>query len=105
MHRLTILISLLTIFLFHSFANNQFVGDGKTLNTQALQQAIDEISNNGGGCLTLTPGTYLTGMLIMKSNVELHLEAGATLLGSTNPYDYDAPKGIGKRGDLSLIHI
>lgn len=104
MHKLTVLISLLTIFFFHSFANNQFVGDGKTLNTQALQQAIDEISNNGGGCLTLTPGTYLTGMLIMKSNVELHLEAGATLLGSTNPYDYDAPKGIGKRGDED-VHV
>lgn len=56
--------------------------------TQQLQQAINQISEKGGGRLTLTKGTYLTGGLILRSGVELHLEEGATLLGSTNPYDY-----------------
>ena len=62
--------------------------DGQTLCTAWLQQAIDSISRSGGGRLTLTAGRYLTGSLILRTGVELHLEKGATLLGSTNPYDY-----------------
>lgn len=62
--------------------------DGKTLCTQQLQQAIDAIYKKGGGRLVLTKGTYLTGGLMLRSGVELYLEEGATLLGSTNPYDY-----------------
>ena len=62
--------------------------DGITLCTQQLQQAIDSISDSGGGRLTLTRGTYLSGGLMLRSGVELHLEEGATLLGSTNPFDY-----------------
>ena len=62
--------------------------DGKTLCTQHLQQAIDAIYKKGGGRLLLTKGTYLTGGLMLRSGVELYLEEGATLLGSTNPYDY-----------------
>ena len=62
--------------------------DGKTLCTAQLQQAIDRISNSGGGRLTLTAGTYLSGSLMLRSGVELHFEEGAMLLGSTNPYDY-----------------
>ena len=38
--------------------------------------------------MTLTKGIYLSGGLMLRSGVELHLEEGATLLGSTNPYDY-----------------
>ena len=63
--------------------------DGKTLCTKQLQQAIDRISENGGGRLTLGPGTYLTGCIQMRSGVELYLEEGATILGSTNPRDYE----------------
>ena len=62
--------------------------DGKTLCTQALQQAIDAIYKKGGGRLVLTEGAYLTGGLMLRAGVELHLDEGATLLGSTNPYDY-----------------
>ena len=61
---------------------------GRTLCTRQLQQAIDRISENGGGRLTLTAGRYLTGGLMLRSGVELYLEEGATLLGSTNSYDY-----------------
>lgn len=72
--------------------------DGKTLCTQQLQQAIDAIYKKGGGRLTLKPGVYLTGSLMLRSGVELHLEEGATLLGSTNPYDY-TPVDVGDTDD------
>ena len=62
--------------------------DGRTLCTQQLQKAIDKISKKGGGRLVLSKGTYLTGGLLLHSGVELYLEEGAVLLGSTNPYDY-----------------
>ena len=80
------------------------MNDGVTLNTRILQKGIDSLAAMGGGCLRLTEGTYLTGMLTMKSNVELWLDEGATLLGSTNPYDYDQPTGVGKRGDED-VHL
>ncbi len=62
--------------------------DGKTLCTTQLQQTIDRIAKKGGGTLVLSPGTYLTGSIFLKSGVTLKLEKGALLLGSPNPYDY-----------------
>ncbi|MFR3276163.1 glycoside hydrolase family 28 protein [Phocaeicola plebeius] len=64
------------------------VGDGKTLNTQSLQSAIDALHAKGGGQLYFPAGRYLTGSLQLKSNVTLYLEKEAMLLGSTSPYDY-----------------
>ena len=62
--------------------------DGTTLCTLQLQRAIDRVCNNGGGRLDVTPGKYLTGSIMLKSGVELHLMNGAVILGSTNPKDY-----------------
>ncbi len=64
------------------------IADGTTLNTAALQKLVDKVSASGGGRIVFTPGRYLTGQVDIKSGVELHLQAGATLLGSTSPYDY-----------------
>jgi len=64
------------------------VNDGKTLNTQAIQKAIDEASQNGGGLVVFPKGKYLTGSIILKSEVTLFLEDDAVILGSTNPNDY-----------------
>ncbi|WP_420399227.1 glycoside hydrolase family 28 protein [Flagellimonas sp.] len=64
------------------------VGDGNTLNTDALQALIEKAAQKGGGTLVFPEGSYLTGSLEMKSNVSLYLMEGATLLGSTNPYHY-----------------
>ena len=64
------------------------VGDGKTLNTQALQAAIDSCSA-AGRRVVVAGGAFLTGNLTLRSNLHLHIEAGATLLGSGNPEDYD----------------
>jgi polygalacturonase len=64
------------------------VGDGVTLNTASIQQAIDACSAAGGGRVVLGRGSFLTGTLVMKSHVELHLKKRAVLLGSTDPAHY-----------------
>ena len=62
--------------------------NGTTMNTTAIQKAIDYIHEQGGGRLVFYVGRYLTGSIELKSNVTIHLNEGAVLLGSTNPYDY-----------------
>ncbi len=64
------------------------IGDGRTLNTEAFQKVIDKVSRDGGGRIILTAGKYLTGEINLKSNVEIHLEKDAVILGSISPYDY-----------------
>jgi len=59
-------------------------GDGKTKDTQAIQKAVDAASQAGGGTVLLPIGTYLSGTIRLKSNVTLHFDRGATLLGSTD---------------------
>lgn len=63
--------------------------NGTTLNTTAIQKAIDYIHEKGGGTLRFYVGRYLTGSIILKSNVTILLEEGAVLVGSTNIYDYN----------------
>lgn len=64
-------------------------GDGVTNDRAAIQAAIDAVSRAGGGTVTF-PGTYtyLTGNLLLKSNVTLNLAGGATIRQSQNPSDY-----------------
>ncbi len=64
------------------------IADAKTLNTKAIQSAIDKCHNDGGGRVLVEGGTYMFGTVIMRSNVELHIAAGATLLGSPSCEDY-----------------
>lgn len=64
------------------------LGDGKTLDTRAINAAIDDCHATDGGVVYLPPGTYLSGAVVLKSNVTLYLEAGATLLGSGKLSDY-----------------
>lgn len=63
-------------------------GEGTSMDTVALQRAIDTAASAGGGVVTFPPGRYLSGSLWLKSHVTLQLEAGATLLGSPNRKDY-----------------
>jgi len=66
-------------------------GDGKTLDTKAIQKAIDAAAKQGGGRVELpAPGVYLSGTLHLRSNIDFHVAAGATLLGSPNIKDYDS---------------
>jgi polygalacturonase len=62
--------------------------DGKTINTIAIQKAIDAAFKNKGGRVVFPKGNFLSGSIILKSNVTLYFEEGSVLLGSTNPKDY-----------------
>jgi polygalacturonase len=65
------------------------LNDGSTLNTIAIQTAINECTRNGGGTVLLKGGgTYMTGTIYLKDNVTLHVANGTVLLGSPNYNDY-----------------
>jgi polygalacturonase len=64
------------------------VGDGQTLNTAAIQAAIDDCAQAGGGTVYLPAGRYVTGSLFLRSDITLYLDAGAVLLGSERATDY-----------------
>ncbi|SNR31156.1 Pectate lyase superfamily protein [Maribacter sedimenticola] len=64
------------------------LADGKTDNTQAFIKAIAECSNSGGGKVIVPAGAFLTGPIHLKSNVNLHLNEGATVLFSTDQKAY-----------------
>ena len=55
------------------------VGDGKTLCTEAFTSAIEELSKQGGGKLIVPAGVWFTGPIVLKSNINLHLEVGAVI--------------------------
>lgn len=62
------------------------VGDGKTMNTAALQRALDDC--DGKSTVYLPRGTYLCGSLFLSSDTELYLDEGAVLQGTKDPHDY-----------------
>ena len=64
------------------------VSDTTMLSTEAIQQAIDRCSEAGGGRVVVPAGMYMTGTLVLRSHVNLYLEQGATLYGSTRLEDY-----------------
>ncbi|MFN3304240.1 MAG: glycoside hydrolase family 28 protein [Roseateles sp.] len=83
-------------------------GDGCTLDTRALQAAIDAAALQGAE-LRLGPGVYLTGALFLKTGMTLRLERGATLLGSRDLADYPLlptrVAGIEMRWPAALVNI
>ena len=62
--------------------------DTTVLSTEALQRAIDDCSQSGGGRVVVPTGIYKIGTVELRSHVNLHLEQGATLYGSTDLKDY-----------------
>ncbi|MFT3752276.1 MAG: glycosyl hydrolase family 28 protein [Paludibacter sp.] len=62
-----------------------------TENTVIIQKAIDEVSAAGGGQVLIPAGRFVTGVLHLKSNVEIHLDKYAVLAGSTRRSDYGIP--------------
>ncbi len=73
-----------------SFSVRDFgaVADGLTSATGAFQAAIDVAAESGGGTVYVPTGEYVIGSLFLRNRITLHLDAGATLLGSMDPADY-----------------
>jgi exo-poly-alpha-galacturonosidase len=67
---------------------NGAVGDGQTLNTQAIQATIDKCAAAGGGTVVVPKGTFRTGAIFLKRGVNLLIEKEGVLKGSTRPEDY-----------------
>jgi len=63
-------------------------GDGTTLDTKAIQAAIDQCAKAGGGTVCLPPGRYLSGTIFLKSGVTVRITTGAVLMGSPRLEDY-----------------
>lgn len=76
----------------HDIAAYGAVSDTTRLSTEALQRAIDACHADGGGTVLVPAGSFKIGSIFLRSNVNLHLEAGATLYGSTNIADYTPVK-------------
>lgn len=72
------------------------VADGKTDNSVAIQKAIDMANKAGGGTVLVPAGKFITGVIYLKSNVDLHLGTGAVLLASAKRIAY----GPGKASPL-----
>ncbi|MFB3826244.1 MAG: glycoside hydrolase family 28 protein [Bryobacteraceae bacterium] len=70
-------------------------GGKQANNAAAIQRAIDACTRSGGGTVYVPPGDFLTGTIVLKDNVTLHLAPGATLWGS---------RQIGDYGPLHLIY-
>ena len=58
------------------------IGDGSSLCTTAFAKAIDALTQKGGGKLIVPQGVWFTGPIVLKSNINLHLEKGAVILFS-----------------------
>ena len=69
------------------------IADGRTNNATVIQKLIDKVSADGGGKILIPPGNFMTGSLFLKSNVELHIQLGAVLLGSHFVKDYQKVAG------------
>jgi len=86
----------------HNIRDFGAVGDGVTLDTAAIQSAIDACGAGGGGRVVVpAKGVYLSGTFTMRSHVELYIERGAVIEASGNLADYqyvqtaESHKGVG----------
>ncbi len=78
--------------------------DGVSKDTAAIQSAIDACEREGGGTVRLTAGTWLSAPILLKSNIALQIERGATLLGSPDHQDYRPKIEFGAPGLQSLVN-
>jgi polygalacturonase len=84
-------------------------GDSLTLNTAFIQSAIDQVADKGGGVVFFPEGNYVTGTIILRSGVSLHLSEHARLIGSLDQADYideiaTLTDGIGQQFGHALIY-
>ena len=86
-------------------------GDGKTLDTDAINKAIDAAAAAGGGTVVVSVGSYLCYSIHLKSDVELYLGPGATIIaadppapGASGGYDPPEPNAWDKFQDFGHSH-
>lgn len=103
--RLIVVALLCSLFLFYAEGKDYLItdfgaiGNGKEICTYSIQKAIDQANKEGGGRVVVPRGTYVTGTIFVKSNVEIHLQRGAVLSGVI---DIKAYKKLGKWKALLL---
>lgn len=85
------------------------LGDGRTLNTVAIQKTIDAASRAGGGDIVFDAGTYLTGAIFLKSHTHLRIDRGVTLIGAQTLADYPMlptrVAGIEMKWPAALVNV
>lgn len=77
-------------------------GDGVTLDTKAIQSAINTCAQAQGGMVLIPPGTFVTGTLELKSNVTLHIAAQGKILGTGDGKQYYAAEAIPTTGEWTM---
>ncbi|HEY2082032.1 MAG TPA: glycoside hydrolase family 28 protein [Verrucomicrobiae bacterium] len=78
---------------FYNVRNYGAAGDGKNLDSPAIDKAIQAASAAGGGTVYLPPGTYLSGTIHLASNIHLFMDMGATILAAPQDMNaYDEPE-------------
>lgn len=85
---LLVTVSTLSFGKIYDIRDYGAIGDSLTINTKAIQKAIDECSAEGGGIVLIQGGNYVTGTIFMKSGVTLRIEKMAVLSGSKDIKDY-----------------
>ena len=78
------------------FKKHQINPQAGTLCTEAIQEAIDDLAKAGGGHIIVPRGTWKTGPIVLKSNIDLHLNKGAVLLFTEDKTQYILPDKKGK---------
>jgi len=78
-------------------------GDGTTKDTRAIQAAIDDCAKTPSSTVTLSGGTFVSAPVVLKSNMTLNIDKGATLLGSPDHADYPAISEFRASGTQSLV--
>jgi len=86
-----------------SVRNYGAAGDGLAIDTKAINAAIQDCHARGGGIVKVTPGVYASGTIYFRDDVTLDVEAGATILASSNLADYPHMAHASEWRDTSLI--
>lgn len=104
------LTSLLLCSSFYGFSTDFNIlaygakADGKTINTKAIQAAVDKCSAQHGGRVIVPAGVFMSGTIVLKDDVTLYLMEGAEIKGSPDSKDYpDQKTPEGKRATWALI--
>ncbi|HZL11993.1 MAG TPA: glycosyl hydrolase family 28 protein [Prolixibacteraceae bacterium] len=84
-------------------------GDGQTLNTKSIQMAIDKCAADGGGVVVISQGAFMSGAIFLKQGVDLRIDKGGVLKGTTNMEDYSVVatrwEGVEQDWTTALVNI